>query len=181
MTKQTLTYNTPNSEHILRKINQYEFKRQWKNNLKNNNRNLYWGITFIVFGIIAILLEEYIFSGFFFGFSLASISSYYSYQSRYKKYKKTFYEKLDHEISSLELNSKDVIWEFTPTHFSFKNYKSEFKFLWSEITYCILDDEYLYITASSFMNFILDKANIDKENLNETLQFLENKSKFIEI
>lgn len=34
MTKQTLTYNTPNSEQIMRKINQYEFKRQWKNNLK---------------------------------------------------------------------------------------------------------------------------------------------------
>lgn len=68
------------------------------------------GITFIVFGIIAVLLEDYTFSVFFFGFSLASISSFYSYQSQYKKYKKTFYEKLNREISSLEINSKDVIW-----------------------------------------------------------------------
>lgn len=34
MTEQTLAYNTPNSEKILKKTHQYEFKRQWKNNLK---------------------------------------------------------------------------------------------------------------------------------------------------
>lgn len=181
MTAETLTYNTRTSEQILRKINQYDFKRQWKNNLTKNNKNLYWGIVFIMFGIVAILLEDYIFSGFFFGFSLASISSYYKYLSQYRSIKKLFCEKLDYEIYSFELNPKDVIWEFTPIHFSFKNYKSEFKFLWSEVTYCILDDEYLYITASSFMNFILDKSSIDKENLDKTLKFLEIKSKFTEI
>lgn len=31
------------------------------------------------------------------------------------------------------------------------------------------------------MHFILDKTNVDRENLNETIQFLENKSKFKEI
>jgi hypothetical protein len=52
---------------------------------------------------------------------------------------------------------------------------------WNEITYCILDDRYLYITANSFMNFILDKANVDKENLDKTLLYLEMKAKFKKI
>jgi hypothetical protein len=31
------------------------------------------------------------------------------------------------------------------------------------------------------MNFILDKANIDENNLNKTISYFENKSKFKEI
>ncbi|KQR93814.1 hypothetical protein ASG01_08095 [Chryseobacterium sp. Leaf180] len=181
MTNEILIFNTPNSGEILQKINHYEFERQWKNNLKKNNKNLYWGVTFIAFGIITVLLKNYTFSGFFFGFSLASVSSYFNYLSQYKKIKKTFYDKLDQEISDLKTNSNDVIWEFTPTHFGFKNYKSEYKFIWEEITYCILDDQYLYITASSFMNFILDKVNIDEENLKKTIYYLESKSLLKEI
>ena len=84
-------------------------------------------------------------------------------------------------MSNLKTNSKDVIWEFTPAHFSFKNYKSEYKFIWNEITYCILDDQYLYITASNFMNFILDKANIDRENLDKTIEYLEVHAQFKKI
>ena len=181
MADEILTYNTPNSEQILRKINQYEFRRQWKNNLKKNNKNLYWGITFIVFGIITVLPKNYTFSGFFFGFALASVSSYFNYLSQYKKIKKNFHDKLDQEISDLKTNSNDVIWEFTPTHFGFKNYKSGYNFIWKEITYCILDDQYLYITASSFINFILDKINIDEENLKKTIDYLESKSLLREI
>jgi len=112
---------------------------------------------------------------------LAIFSYYFSYYSSYKKSKKKFQEIIEKEISNLKTNSKDVIWEFTLTHFSFKNYKSEYKFIWQEITYCILDDKYLYITASSFMNFILDKANIDEDNLNKTIDFLERESSFKEI
>jgi hypothetical protein len=128
-----------------------------------------------------VLLEDYSFAGFFIGFSIATISFYFNYLSQYKKYKKVFHEKLENEISNLKVNSNDVIWEFTPTHFGFKNYKSEYKFIWKEITYCILDDKYLYITASSFMNFILDKVNIDETNLNKTINYLESKSQFKEI
>ncbi|MEI7489023.1 MAG: hypothetical protein WCJ72_16765, partial [Chryseobacterium sp.] len=85
---------------------------------------------------------------------------------------------LDKETKDLATNSKDVIWEFTPTYFRFKNYKSDFKFSWETITYCLLDDQYLYITASPYMNFILDKTNIDEENLNKTIDYLKNKSHF---
>jgi hypothetical protein len=125
--------------------------------------------------------ENYTFAGFFLGFSVAVISTYFNYMTQYKKYKKAFYQKLDREISNLEGNSKDIFLEFSPYHFSFKNYKSEYKFIWSEITYCILDDRYLYITANSSMNFILDKANVDKENLDKTLLYLEMKAKFKKI
>ncbi|WP_288461567.1 hypothetical protein [uncultured Chryseobacterium sp.] len=181
MNEEILTYNTPSSEKILRQINEYEFNRQWKNNLKKNNKNLSWGILFTILGVITIIFENYTFAGFFLGFSVAVISTYFNYLTQYKKYKKAFYEKLDREISNLEGNSKDVFLEFNPSHFSFKNYKSEYKFIWNEITYCILDDRYLYITANSSMNFILDKANVDKENLDKTLLYLEMKAKFKKI
>lgn len=36
MNEEIFTYNTPSSEKILRQINEYEFNRQWKNNLKKN-------------------------------------------------------------------------------------------------------------------------------------------------
>jgi len=93
---------------------------------------------------------------------------FFNYLFVFKKIKKNFNDLLTKDIAELNQNSKDAIWEFTPTHFSFKNYKSEYKFIWQEITYCILEDKYLYITVSSFMNFILDKANIDEVNLNKT-------------
>ncbi|KFE97737.1 hypothetical protein IX39_18390 [Chryseobacterium formosense] len=181
MNKEILTYNTPNSEQILRKINQYEFKRQWKNNLNKNNRNLIYGVLSLLAGILLYCLKDFGFAGFFFGFSLATISTYFNYRSQFRNYKKVFQEKLNHEINRINTNSKDVIWEFTPSHFSFKNYKSEFKFLWSEITYCILDDQYLYINASSIINFILDKANLDEENMNKTIKYLEKYSRFKEV
>ncbi|MGE4514094.1 MAG: hypothetical protein AB7E26_09835, partial [Chryseobacterium sp.] len=88
MNEEILTYNTQCSEEILRKINQSEFKRLWKNNLKKNTKNLYWGITFMMAGVIAMLLKNYIFAAFFIGFSLATISSYFNYLSQYKQYKK---------------------------------------------------------------------------------------------
>ncbi|MBO6186103.1 MAG: hypothetical protein J6O88_15700 [Chryseobacterium sp.] len=181
MTEETLTYNTPCSAEIFTQIQQYEFKRLWKDNLKDNSKNLFYGILFTLVGILIILAEGYRFAGFFLGFSLAAFSYYFSYHSSYKKAKKRHEKIIEKEISCLRINSTDVIWEFTPTHFSFKNYKSEYKFIWQEITYCILDDKYLYITASSFMHFILDKANIDENNLNKTIIYLENKSKFKEI
>lgn len=181
MNEEILTYNTPSSPEILEKINHYEFNRLWKDNLNNNGKNLVYGILFTIAGIIAVYSEGYSFAGFFFGFSLAAFSYYFSYYSSYKKAKKKFQEIIDGEISNLNSNSNDVIWEFTPTHFGFKNYKSEYKFIWQEITYCILEDKYLYITASSVMNFILDKVNIDQDNLNKTIEYLEIKSKFKEI
>lgn len=181
MTEETLTYNTPISEEIFTQIQQYEFKRAWKSNLKKNNRNLFWGLFSIAFGLLTFLFNDYQFTGFFIGFGIATFSSYFSYYSIHKNSKKKFKETIDKEISNFRINSTDVIWEFTPTHFSFKNYKSEYKFIWQEITYCILDDKYLYITASSFMNFILDKANIDESNLNKTIIYLETRWKFMEI
>ncbi|MFY1048286.1 hypothetical protein [Chryseobacterium sp. GP-SGM7] len=181
MNQEILIYNTPTSEEILKQINQYEFKRLWKDNLKNNSKNLFYGILFTLVGTLIILAEGYRFAGFFFGFSLAAFSYYFSYYSSYKKAKKRHEEIIEKEIYNLKTNSKDVIWEYTPSHFSFKSYKAEYSFIWSEITYCILDDKYLYITASSFLNFILEKANIDKENLDKTIIYLENKAKFEEI
>lgn len=181
MTNEILTYNTPNSGEIFQNIHQYEFNRIWKQNLKKNNKNIYWGITSLALAALTFFYEDYAFTGFFSGFSLAAFSYFFSYYSIYKKNKKKFLEIVEREISNLKTNSNDVIWEFTPTHFGFKNYKSEYKFIWQEITYCILDDQYLYITASSFVNFILDKVNIDEDNLNKTIAYLENKSLFKEI
>lgn len=181
MNEEILTYNTPCSEEILRQINQYEFKRLWEDNLIKNNKNLLGGIVTLIIAIVFFLTEDYGFAGLLAGFSIATCINYVSYYSLYRKNKKKFKEIIEREVSNPKTNSKDVIWEFTPTHFSFKNYKSEYKFIWNEITYCILDDQYLYITASSFMNFILDKANIDESNLNKTISYLETKSKFRKI
>lgn len=181
MKEEILTYNTPCSEEILRQINQHEFKRLWENNLYKNNKNLLGGIVTLIFAIVFFLTEDYGFSGLFSGFAIATIINYISYYSSYRKNKKKFHKLIEKEILNLKINSTDTIWEFTPTHFGFRNYKSEYKFIWQEITYCILDDKYLYITASSFLNFILDKANIDEINLNKTIQYLESKSQFKEI
>lgn len=68
MNEEMLTYNTPCSEVILKQINQYEYKRLWGNNLKKNTKNLFYGITFTVFVIIAFFSEGYTYAGFFLGF-----------------------------------------------------------------------------------------------------------------
>lgn len=181
MNEEILTYNTPSSEEILKQINQYEFKRIWENNLAKNNKNLLGGITTSVMAVVFFITKNHGFAGLFAGFSIATCINYIYYYSLYRKNRKKFREIIEKEMTDLKTNSKDVNWEFTPTHFSFKNYKSEYKFIWNEITYCILDDRYLYITANSFMNFILDKSNVDKENLDKTLLYLEMKAKFKKI
>lgn len=180
MIEQTLTYNTPNSEQILRKINQYEFKRIWKNNLLKNQKRLVSGIFFLAMAVFMIFYFPP-FGYFLLGIGLIYIINFFDYFLIYKKHKREFENILIKECNELKENSKDVIWKFTPTHFSFKNYKSEYKYIWDEITYCILDNQYLHITASNFMTFILDKANVDKDNLDKTIQYLEKKSKFKEI
>ncbi|MCD1115924.1 hypothetical protein [Chryseobacterium turcicum] len=181
MNEEILIYNTPTSEEILRKIHQHELKRLWKDNLAKNNRNLIWIIFCVIFATVTFISSDYTFTSFFTGFGIATLSSYFTYYFSYRKFRKKYLEILEKEISNQKLNSKDVIWEFTSTHFSFKNYKAEYKFIWSEVTYCILDDKYLYITASSQVSFILDKANINEENLNKTILYLEKHSRFEEI
>lgn len=181
MNDKTLIYTTACTEENLRHINQYEFKRIWETNLNKNNKNLLAGIITILLGTLFFSTKNYGFAGVFAGYGITVCIYYLSYYSQYKKHKKKFQEIIERDVLNLKANSKDIIWEFTPNHFSFKNYKSEYKFIWNEITYCILDDQYLYITASSFMNFILDKANIDKENLERTVEYLENKAQFKKI
>ncbi|MDQ1160577.1 hypothetical protein QE422_000945 [Chryseobacterium sp. SORGH_AS 447] len=181
MNQELLTYNTPNSEEILRKINSYEFKRIWESKLEKNNKNLLGGIILICMSIIFFLTQDYGIAGLFAGSGIITCMNYIYYYSVYSKDRKRFNAIINREVLDLGKNSKDVIWEFSPTHFSFKNYKSEFKFLWSEITYCILDNQYLYITAFSALNFILDKNNIDKENLTKTIEYLESKTQFKKI
>lgn len=181
MTEEILIYNTPCTEEIFKQIQHYEFKRIWKKNLAKNNKNLFAGTIILLFAIMFFITEDYGFAGLFGGYVIATYIYCFSYYSQYKKHKKNIQELIAREISNIKINSKDVIWEFNPTHFCFKNYKSEYKFIWQEITYCILDDKYLYITASSFMHFILDKANIDESNLNKTTAYLEKKSQFKEV
>ncbi|HCM33174.1 hypothetical protein [Chryseobacterium sp.] len=176
MTEQTLIYNTPNSERIVRQIHLYNFTRTWKKNLSKNKKNLMWGIIFILFAAYMLFRKEF-FGFFFLGFGLFYFFTYINYISTYQKHKKSFDQSLNKEVESLNANSKDVIWEYTPTYFKFQNYKSEFKFNWETITYCILDNQYLYITAMPHLSFILDKNNIDEDNYNKTLDYLNNKSK----
>ena len=178
MIEETLTYNTPCSGEIYKQIHEYEFKRLRKKNLRDNNKNLYWSILSLALAIITFLFKDYGFAGFFFGFYLATFASYFSYNSKYKQYRAHYQKIIEEEIVNLKVNSNDVIWIFSPDHFSFKNYKAEYKFIWKEITYCIFDEKYLYITASSSLNFILDKVNIDEENFQKTKIYLQNKSKF---
>ncbi len=108
---------------------------------------------------------------------------YYFLQLSFTVYKsqKKFNDLLNREIKALNQNSKDIIWEFTPKYFSFKNYTSEYKFTWETITYCIIDNQYLYIKAESCINVILDKANVGEHNLNLTLQYLQAKACFKEL
>ena len=94
MTEENLSYNTPTSEEIFTQIQQYEFKRAWKDNLKDNSKNLFYGILFTLVGILIILAEGYRFAGFFLGFSLAAFSYYFSYHSSYKKAKKDMMKSL---------------------------------------------------------------------------------------
>ncbi|WP_426274208.1 hypothetical protein ACN9MN_09310 [Chryseobacterium sp. S-02] len=180
MNEESLIYNTPNSGEILTKINNHNFKNAWKKNLKKNNQNLYWSIFIIIAGLIAVFSEDNSIAGFFFGFAFACLSSYFSYKSNYNKYKESFNKQLGIEISNLNKNSKDVIWEFAPDYFRFKNYKHDFKFLWEGITYHISDNDFLYIQALPNLYFILDRANIDENNFNKTLEYLNNKSKLKE-
>ncbi|MGL6125707.1 hypothetical protein [Chryseobacterium artocarpi] len=180
MNEEVLTYNTPNSEKILRKIHYYEFTRAWKKNLNKNKKNLMWGIIYILLAAYMLFYKKY-FGLFFLGFGLFYIFSYINYIVVYQKRKKEFNESLNKEIEEFNLNPKDVIWEFTPEYFKFLNYKSEFKFNWDSITYSILDNQYIYITAMPSLHFILDKANIDDNNYNKTIAYLNNKSKAKEL
>ncbi|WP_294233400.1 hypothetical protein [uncultured Chryseobacterium sp.] len=176
MDKEILIYNTPNSGEILTKIHHHSFKNVWKKNLKKNNQNLVWAIIFIIAGLIAVFSENHTFAGFFFGFSLACLTSYFSYKSQYNEYKKNFERQLNKEIINLNKNSKDVIWEFAPEYFRFRNYKYDFRFLWEGVTYFILDTNFLYIKVLPELCFILDKENIDEINFNKTIEYLKTKA-----
>ena len=74
-------------------IHEYEFKRLWKKNLRDNNKNLYWSIFSLALAIITFLCKDYGFAGFFFGFYLATFASYFSYNSKYKQYR-AHYQKI---------------------------------------------------------------------------------------
>lgn len=172
---ETLIYNTPNSEEILRKIHNFSFKKAWNGNLAKNNKNLFWGTVFLSLGGFLLYYEKQ-FGYFFIGFAIMYLSLFFTFHSQYRKHKNTFNKQLAKEIKDLNENSKDVFWEFTPTHFRFQNYKHEFKFTWDGITYCLLEDQYLYITTMPNLSFILDKANIDTDHFQNIIEYLRHKS-----
>jgi hypothetical protein len=43
-----LIINTPTSGKILTDINEYHFKKAWKDNINKNRKNLYTGIAFFI-------------------------------------------------------------------------------------------------------------------------------------
>ncbi|REC47019.1 hypothetical protein [Chryseobacterium pennipullorum] len=180
MNEEILTYTTPNSEKLLRQIHQYEFARMWKKNLNKNNKNLIWGIIFILLAVGMLFYRQYL-GLLFLGFGLFYVFSYINYISVYQKHKKTFNESLNKEVEKLHINTKDVIWEFTPEYFKFKDYKSELTFPWNTITYSILDNRYVYITAMPSFHIILDKINIDDSTYNKTVTYLNTRSRVQEL
>jgi non-homologous end joining protein Ku len=85
------------------------------------------------------------------------------------------------ETTKLDLAIHDKS-DFSNIKFKRVNEKTGKEIKWESIVKgYFMDDKYLYITASNLMNFILDKANIDENNLNKTISYFENKSKFKEI
>ena len=174
--EEILIYNTPTSEKIITEINEFQFKKVWKKNLAQNNKNLYWAIAIFLLGLIPLLTEPFYIGTFCLGYSILAVANYFNYRSVYQKNKKLFHENLGKEIESLNRNSKDVFWEYTPEYFRFKNYKHDLKFNWEDISYQIVDEKYLYITAMHSLAFILDKVNIDEINLEKTLKYLGNKA-----
>lgn len=133
-----LIYNTPNSEEILRNIYTFEIQRNWKKNLAKNNKNLFWSIVFILLAAFLFIYRQSI-AYFFAGLALMYIIIFINYRIAYKRHKKKMSDLLEEEIKNFRQNPKDVIWEFTPDYFRFRNYKHDFKFAWEGITYCVLE------------------------------------------
>ena len=175
-----LIISTPNSYETLTNCLTYEFNRRWKNNLKSNNKNLIWGIVFLFFAILFYFLNDSTIPFFLLGFAVASISYYFNYKSLYKKNKIHFEKILSNEVQKLNQSSKDVLWEFSPKYFKFSNYNSWYQFLWETITYFVLEEKYLYITANNGLNFILDKNNVSEVHFAEILAYLKSKSELKE-
>ncbi|MDR6516623.1 hypothetical protein [Chryseobacterium camelliae] len=175
-----VTCTALSSPESLSRIYQYEFKRIWKNNLLKNKKNMLWGIVFLALGSFLLFYRQP-FGYFFIGSGLMYLVMFFNYVAQYGKAKRKAETVLKKEAEKLQYHSKYKSWKLTPTHFIFSDHKIELKVAWEEITYCLLDNVYLYITIESLMHVVISKENTDDEHFDQTIAYLQHHARFQQI
>lgn len=175
-----VTCTALNSPEALSGIYQYEFKRIWKNNLNKNKKNLAWGIVFLALGSFLLFYHQP-FGYFFIGSGLMYLVMFFNYVAQYGKAKRKAETVLKKEAEKLQHHSKYKSWELTPTHFRFSDHKIDLKVAWEEITYCLSDNLYLYITIESLMHVVISKENTDEDHFDQTIAYLKHYARFQQI
>ncbi|MDR6129494.1 hypothetical protein [Chryseobacterium sp. SORGH_AS_1175] len=163
MIEEIFTCTAVNSPENVSRIYKYEFRRIWKNNLDKNKKNLVWGIIFLALGSFLLFYRQP-FGYFFVGSGLMYLVMFFNYITYYGKAKRKAETVLKKEAEKLQHHSKPLFWELTPTHFRFSDHRLDLKVAWKEITYCLSDNLYLYITIESLMHVVISKENTDEEH-----------------
>ena len=162
-------------ENIFREQNQIWFNSVWSKNIKKNRNGFFYGIPFILLGILIVKGGNEL--GFLFiGIGLFLIITAYRYYSHYKKRNKFYYDTIESEIEKYKLN-KNSVFEFIEEYFLYKDYRLEVKYKWSIFRGFKLTGENLFIffDIEKVNPYIIGKIEVGNENFDKIIEFLNKK------
>ena len=173
-----MKFEIPFNESIYRKQVAVYFNHAWKEHLKKNKRNFFWGIPAILFGGLAVYSDGN------YGYAMIAIGLHYSivgynYYSYYKKSKKTYFDAINSEVTAQLAASENMVWEFDETNFNFKYYLYEIKMKWESFIGYRLIDNILFLDMGEGNNasYILSEDEIGNADFIKVVDFVKEKIK----
>jgi hypothetical protein len=173
-----MKFEIPFNESIYRKQVGVYFDHAWKDHLKKNKRNFYWGIPAILLGGLVV------FSDGNYGYVMIAIGLHYvivgsNFYSGYKNSKKTYFDAVNSEITAQLAVTENAIWEFDEASFNFKYYLYEIKMKWESFIGYRLIDNILFLDMEEGNNasYILSEDEIGSVDFTKVVDFVKEKIK----
>ncbi len=163
-------------EEIYREQNKLYFDSEWENNLKKNKKGFFYGIPMSVLGLF-ILIKDNELGLVFLMCGLFLIYTSYKYYMFYRKRYKFFFKSIDEEVIKNNVNKLVSRWEFNTDFFKYGDHRFEIKYNWEFFQSFKMIDEnlFIYFDIEKRVPFILGKAEIDLNQFDKVIQFLNQK------
>ena len=175
-----MKFKIPFDEEIFRNQNKLWFDSVWSKNVKKNKTGFYYGTAFIILGGLIVYGGDNL--GFLFiGIGLFLFVTAYRYYNHYKKRNKIFFDYVERGIQEFNEQDLETVFEFNDDNFYYKDYRFEAKINW--ITYTgfklVQDNLFIFFDKEKQMPYMIGKEEIDKEDFDKLIQFLNKKKPIV--
>lgn len=173
-----MKYEISFDEEIYKDQMTLNFNIAWLKNVKKNQKNFYWGITYLLIGSLILFLKNNL--GFLFiAISIHILVNCNSYYNHYKNNKKRYFKFVNAEIEKQKKANKNSIWELTEKTLKFKQYNYETTINWEVFKsyYVINKNLFVNLNEELKLSYVLGEKEVGIDEFKKVIDFINTKVK----